>query len=230
MSPAPTARARPSRSCARSSKRRACACTSTPRRISCASTSASASAEVGEGALVVGRRARRRCSRNASAPMPARRSPCSRSRPRRPSAVLRAIRPTCCCSKSGSAGGSTPPTWSSSPLATVITPVSFDHADYLGDSVAKIAAEKAGIFKRGVPAIVARAAARGARGDRAAGGARRRADQRLPARTGPRPRSAAGWSIRTTPGCSICRRRGCRAGISSRMPASPSRRCARCRH
>jgi dihydrofolate synthase / folylpolyglutamate synthase len=41
------------------------------------------------------------------------------------------------------------------PLATVVTPVSFDHADYLGDSIAKIAAEKAGIFKRGVPAIVA---------------------------------------------------------------------------
>jgi dihydrofolate synthase/folylpolyglutamate synthase len=41
------------------------------------------------------------------------------------------------------------------PLATVVTPVSFDHADYLGDSIAKIAAEKAGIFKRDVPAIVA---------------------------------------------------------------------------
>jgi dihydrofolate synthase/folylpolyglutamate synthase len=41
------------------------------------------------------------------------------------------------------------------PLATVITPVSFDHSDYLGDSIAKIAAEKAGIFKREVPGIVA---------------------------------------------------------------------------
>jgi dihydrofolate synthase/folylpolyglutamate synthase len=41
------------------------------------------------------------------------------------------------------------------PLATVVTPVSFDHADYLGDSITKIAAEKAGIFKRDVPAIVA---------------------------------------------------------------------------
>jgi len=41
------------------------------------------------------------------------------------------------------------------PLATVITPVSFDHADFLGDSVEKIAAEKAGILKRGVPALVA---------------------------------------------------------------------------
>jgi len=41
------------------------------------------------------------------------------------------------------------------PLATVVTPVSFDHADFLGDTIAKIAAEKAGIFKRDVPAIVA---------------------------------------------------------------------------
>src|SRR5712691_11874704 len=41
------------------------------------------------------------------------------------------------------------------PLATAITPVSLDHAEYLGDTLAKIAAEKAGIFKRNVPAIVA---------------------------------------------------------------------------
>jgi dihydrofolate synthase/folylpolyglutamate synthase len=41
------------------------------------------------------------------------------------------------------------------PLATVVTPVSLDHAEFLGDTVAKIAAEKAGIFKRDVPAIVA---------------------------------------------------------------------------
>ncbi|HYZ45829.1 MAG TPA: folylpolyglutamate synthase/dihydrofolate synthase family protein [Xanthobacteraceae bacterium] len=41
------------------------------------------------------------------------------------------------------------------PLATVITPVSFDHAEHLGDTVGKIAAEKAGICKPQVPAIVA---------------------------------------------------------------------------
>jgi dihydrofolate synthase/folylpolyglutamate synthase len=41
------------------------------------------------------------------------------------------------------------------PLATVITPVSFDHTEHLGDTVGKIAAEKAGILKPGVPAIVA---------------------------------------------------------------------------
>jgi len=41
------------------------------------------------------------------------------------------------------------------PLATIITPVSIDHIDFLGDSLEKIAAEKAGIIKPNVPAIVA---------------------------------------------------------------------------
>src|SRR5690242_14273248 len=41
------------------------------------------------------------------------------------------------------------------PLATVITPVSLDHAEFLGDTISLIAAEKAGILKREVPAIVA---------------------------------------------------------------------------
>jgi dihydrofolate synthase/folylpolyglutamate synthase len=41
------------------------------------------------------------------------------------------------------------------PLVTVITPVSFDHAEHLGDTVGKIAMEKAGICKPQVPAIVA---------------------------------------------------------------------------
>jgi dihydrofolate synthase / folylpolyglutamate synthase len=41
------------------------------------------------------------------------------------------------------------------PLATVLTPVSFDHTEHLGDTVGKIAAEKAGILKPAVPAIVA---------------------------------------------------------------------------
>jgi dihydrofolate synthase/folylpolyglutamate synthase len=40
------------------------------------------------------------------------------------------------------------------PRATVITPVSLDHMEFLGDTVAKIAAEKAGIIKPGVPLVV----------------------------------------------------------------------------
>ena len=42
-----------------------------------------------------------------------------------------------------------------SPVATVITPVSMDHPEFLGSTVAAIAGEKAGILKRGIPAIVA---------------------------------------------------------------------------
>ena len=41
------------------------------------------------------------------------------------------------------------------PLASVITPVSLDHAEYLGTTLADVAAEKAGIIKRGIPVIVA---------------------------------------------------------------------------
>src|SRR5215471_18709657 len=41
------------------------------------------------------------------------------------------------------------------PLASVITPVSLDHAEHLGHSVGEIAGEKAGILKPGVPALVA---------------------------------------------------------------------------
>jgi dihydrofolate synthase/folylpolyglutamate synthase len=40
------------------------------------------------------------------------------------------------------------------PRATVITPVGLDHAEFLGTSLAGIAAEKAGIVKPGVPVIV----------------------------------------------------------------------------
>lgn len=40
------------------------------------------------------------------------------------------------------------------PRLTVITPVSIDHQQYLGETLAEIAAEKAGILKRGVPCIV----------------------------------------------------------------------------
>jgi len=41
------------------------------------------------------------------------------------------------------------------PLASVVTPVSLDHIEFLGDTIEKIAAEKAGIFRAGVPAVIA---------------------------------------------------------------------------
>ena len=40
------------------------------------------------------------------------------------------------------------------PALTVITPVSLDHQQYLGTTLPEIAAEKAGILKRGVPCVV----------------------------------------------------------------------------
>jgi dihydrofolate synthase/folylpolyglutamate synthase len=40
------------------------------------------------------------------------------------------------------------------PALTVITPVSIDHEQYLGNTLAKIAGEKAGIIKRRVPCVV----------------------------------------------------------------------------
>ncbi|MCB4767482.1 bifunctional folylpolyglutamate synthase/dihydrofolate synthase [Ancylobacter sp. Lp-2] len=43
-----------------------------------------------------------------------------------------------------------------SALVSVITPVSIDHVDFLGETVAAIAGEKAGILKPGVPAVIGR--------------------------------------------------------------------------
>ncbi len=40
------------------------------------------------------------------------------------------------------------------PRLTVITPVSFDHPQFLGDTIAQIAFEKAGILKRLIPCVV----------------------------------------------------------------------------
>jgi dihydrofolate synthase/folylpolyglutamate synthase len=41
------------------------------------------------------------------------------------------------------------------PAAAVVTSIGHDHAEYLGDTLEKIAGEKAGIFKRGSPAVIA---------------------------------------------------------------------------
>ncbi len=40
------------------------------------------------------------------------------------------------------------------PLACAISPISYDHAEFLGSDLTGIAAEKAGILKRGVPGII----------------------------------------------------------------------------
>lgn len=40
------------------------------------------------------------------------------------------------------------------PILSIITNISFDHTQFLGDTLEKIAAEKAGIMKRGIPVVI----------------------------------------------------------------------------
>ncbi|AEQ53483.1 bifunctional folylpolyglutamate synthase/dihydrofolate synthase [Pelagibacterium halotolerans] len=42
------------------------------------------------------------------------------------------------------------------PLGTIITPISSDHTQFLGETIGEIASAKAGIIKRGAPLVVAR--------------------------------------------------------------------------
>lgn len=44
-----------------------------------------------------------------------------------------------------------------SPELSIITNISFDHVQFLGDTLAKIAAEKAGIMKKGIPVVIGEA-------------------------------------------------------------------------
>jgi dihydrofolate synthase/folylpolyglutamate synthase len=53
-------------------------------------------------------------------------------------------------------GGRWDATNTASPLVTAITPISFDHMEYLGNTLGAIAGEKAGILKPGVPVVVSR--------------------------------------------------------------------------
>lgn len=53
-------------------------------------------------------------------------------------------------------GGRLDATNAVTPAVSVITPIGWDHMDMLGDTLAKIAAEKAGIIKPGVPVVTVR--------------------------------------------------------------------------
>ncbi len=53
-------------------------------------------------------------------------------------------------------GGRLDATNAVTPLLSLITPVSMDHVEHLGDTLPTIAAEKAGIIKAGVPVVVGR--------------------------------------------------------------------------
>ncbi|MCY1034473.1 bifunctional folylpolyglutamate synthase/dihydrofolate synthase [Corallococcus sp. BB11-1] len=53
-------------------------------------------------------------------------------------------------------GGRLDATSAASPVVTCVTPVSFDHMEYLGHTLRDIAWEKAGIFKPSVPVVLSR--------------------------------------------------------------------------
>lgn len=53
-------------------------------------------------------------------------------------------------------GGRLDATTAARPVVTAITPISFDHMDYLGHTLSAIAQEKAGIIKPGVPVVISR--------------------------------------------------------------------------
>src|SRR5207253_693613 len=52
-------------------------------------------------------------------------------------------------------GGRLDATNAITPVVSVITPIAFDHQKWLGDTLALIAAEKAGIIKENVPVVSA---------------------------------------------------------------------------
>lgn len=53
-------------------------------------------------------------------------------------------------------GGRLDPTNVVNPILTIITPISYDHMEYLGNHIRLIAGEKAGIIKPGVPCVISR--------------------------------------------------------------------------
>ncbi len=100
-----------------------------------------------------------------------------------------------------------------------------DHLEFLGDTIEKIAAEKAAILKRNVPAAIAPQtdAVLAVIEDEAR---RVRAPLQVSANTGACMASMDVWSIRTTTACSICRCQARRPPSDRETPAPPSPRCA----
>ena len=110
------------------------------------------------------------------------------------------------------------------PALTVITPVSIDHQQYLGDTLGQIAGEKAGIIKRRVPCVV------GPQQDEAMDVIEAEATRHhVPLlaygqqwHVGPE----AAWSIRTKKVCWICLGQTCWARIRLTMQGQPLPLCA----
>ena len=88
------------------------------------------------------------------------------------------------------------------PALSVITTMDYDHQQYLGDTLTAIAREKAGILKRGVPAIIGSQPERRAQKSNAwpKTSARRSSS---PIRTGRALSSMADWCFRMRMACLI---------------------------
>ena len=67
--------------------------------------------------------------------------------------IFRQDESQCSCA-GGRFGGRLDATNIVNPIVTVITSISYDHSEFLGDTLAKIAGEKAGIIKPGVPLVL----------------------------------------------------------------------------
>ena len=112
------------------------------------------------------------------------------------------------------------------PRVAGVTTIGIDHVEYLGATLEEIAFEKAGIFKRGVPAVVGEPdpAIRGCWPQRATrrriAGARDCDEAARPAMSSDDPRHAIRLTLSATDGRS---RRRCSARIRRRTPRSRSR-------
>ncbi|WP_237111310.1 bifunctional folylpolyglutamate synthase/dihydrofolate synthase [Neorickettsia findlayensis] len=62
----------------------------------------------------------------------------------------------CCLIETGMGGRLDATNVFPKPLVTIITAIDFDHTHYLGETIAQIAYEKAGIIKEGVPCVIAK--------------------------------------------------------------------------
>ncbi len=114
------------------------------------------------------------------------------------------------------------------PAACVITPVSMDHMEFLGPTLASIAGEKAAIIKRGVPVVCAEQTPE----------AMAVIEAQAKLMRAPLFAANESWHVNVEHGRLVysderglmdLRRRACSAAISSTMPALRSQRCGRSR-
>ncbi len=162
--------------------------------------------------------------RIAKKPTLALQSRCSRSRPPPPSSFLKTIPPITCLLEVGLGGRFDATNVIDRAAASVITPVSYDHPEFLGTELAGIAGEKAGIIKRDTPVISGWQAsvALDVIGSRRNGFVRPSSSA---GRTSIATSSMAASSTRTSADCWTCRGRACRDSTSLKTRPPQLRRC-----